>query len=100
MTNEHKNKGVVRTDLYCHDCGKNFIAAINYDLNGNHVVACPRCGHQHCRVVESGKVTGERWDGRHERIDIPSTSVWKAEQMSTTVASHFLRERWLNHGSG
>ena len=94
-----KDTGIVRTDMHCHDCGKGFVAAINFDLNGNHVVLCPRCGHQHCRVVQDGKVTGDRWDGRFERIDIPETSVWKTEQMKTSVASHFLRERWLNHGN-
>lgn len=99
MDAHSEQRGVIRTPLHCHDCNGDFVAAINYDLNGNHVVACPRCGHQHCRVVKDGKVTGERFDSRQERIDIPRHSVWRSEQMSTSTASHFIRDRWLNHGA-
>lgn len=91
-------KGVVRTDMYCHDCGKVYVAALNFDLEGNHIVLCPRCGHQHCRVIEKGVVTGTRWDSRYKRVDVGSESVWGAEGMKTSVASKFLRDKWLSGG--
>lgn len=53
---------VERQELYCHNCGKYVQFDIDLDLNGNHVLECPNCGHEHCRVVQNGKITSERWD--------------------------------------
>lgn len=49
------------TDLFCHDCGNNFTAELDMDINGNHEIECPHCGHIHYRVVEDGRVTGQRY---------------------------------------
>lgn len=96
----NRDHGVVRTDMHCHDCSKGFIAALNFDLDGNHMIPCPRCGHQHCRVIEKGVITAERWDSRHERIEVELHSVWASDGMKTSVACQFLRDKWLNHGRG
>lgn len=60
----------VRTDMNCTNCSKNFIAQLDMSLDGNHVVECPYCGHEHCRVVKAGKVTGDRWESRQQRHDV------------------------------
>lgn len=87
----------VRTDLYCHDCSHSFIAAIDYSIDGNHVVECPYCGHKHCRVIQGGEVTGDRWDARNETVRIERREVVKCSNGITTHSqSHFLLERWLN----
>lgn len=49
----------------CHNCGNNMRIELNEELDGNHVIECPHCQHEHCRVVERGKVTRERWDSRN-----------------------------------
>jgi len=92
-----KNDGMVKTDMYCHDCGKNFIAKIDYNLTGNHIICCV-CGHEHCRVIVNGVVTGDRWDSKYGRIDVEKRNVWthSSVKMETSSVSHFLRERWLN----
>ena len=94
-----KNKGIIRTDMYCHDCDNGFIAELNYSIDGNHVVECPHCGHEHCRVIEDGEVTGERWDSRFDRADY-KRRVWKHDilKMKTSMACSFIREKWLNFG--
>ncbi len=98
---QFKETGKVRTDLHCTNCGKNFIARFDFDIDGNHMVACPYCGHQHCRVIESGKVTGDRWSSRHEAVEVSTHSTWKDDHGNeTSSVSHFLRERWINHGAG
>lgn len=88
----------VRTDLHCTECSSNFIAQLDMGLDGNHVVECPYCGHEHCRVIEAGVVTGDRWDSRLQRVSVRQRSVWKSpsQPMVTSVASVFIRERWLN----
>jgi len=54
-----------RQELWCHDCQQYVQFDIDVSLNGNHVIVCPNCKHEHCRVVENGKVTAIRWDSRN-----------------------------------
>lgn len=93
-----KESGQTKTHLYCHHCTGNFLALLDYDIDGQHVVECPHCGHEHCRVIKGGLVTDDRWNGRNgNRIDVEKRNVWKHNvlQIQTTSASHFLREKWL-----
>lgn len=88
----------VRTDMNCTECHKNFIAELDLSLTGNHIIECPYCGHEHCRVITNGEVTGERWDSRHQRIGVDKRCVWKCDSrpIVTSTAAHFIREAWLN----
>ena len=91
--------GEVRTDLDCHQCGKNFIALLDFWLQGNHIIECAHCGHEHCRVIVRGKVTGDRWDSKwgDKRNAHRPRSVWKSSSLkaTTTSASEFMRDLWL-----
>jgi len=89
---------VIRTDLFCTNCNKAFIAQLDLSLDGNHVIECPYCGHEHCRVVKGGIVTGDRWDHREQRIAVEGRCVWKSDSrpIQTSTASRFLRERWMS----
>jgi len=91
---------VVRTDMNCTNCSKNFIAELDHSVDGNHIVECPYCGHEHCRVIEDGKITGDRWSTRHQKADTDKKRVWKHNvlPMKTSTASSFIREKWLNFG--
>lgn len=60
-----KDHGKHISTEYCHNCGKNMRIVLNLNLNGNHVIKCPHCDHEHCRVVENGKITGVRWAQRN-----------------------------------
>ena len=53
------------TEFYCHECDGYVRVELDYSLNGNHVITCPECGHEHCRVIENGRVTGDRWSSRN-----------------------------------
>lgn len=90
-------EGKARTDMHCHGCGKGFIAELDFSVSGNHVVECPRCGHEHCRVIEDGMITGERWDSRYGEA-VQGRSFWKSDVLpaQTSTASAFLRDLWLN----
>lgn len=100
-----RKSGIVRTDVYCHNCSRNFIAHIDYDLDGDHVVECPRCGHEHFRKIAAGVVTESRFNAAN-RPDSSTTlhrdrqerGMWKSNSvpMETATVQHFLRERWLN----
>lgn len=56
---------MVETEIYCHECGNYFRVDFDRNKNGNHVVMCPRCQHEHCRVIENGRITSTRWDRRN-----------------------------------
>jgi len=92
--------GVVRTDMNCTNCSKNFIAELDHSVDGNHVVECPYCGHEHCRVIIDGQITSDRWDSRYQKADTNKKRVWKhdALPMKTSTTSAFIREKWLNFG--
>lgn len=58
-TDQLTHQGEARTSLWCHECKKDFVALLDYSLTGNHIIECPHCGHEHCRVIEGGTVTGD-----------------------------------------
>lgn len=91
-------EGKVRTDMSCHQCNGNFIAELDYSIDGNHIVECPRCGHEHCRVIKSGVITGDRWDSRQDRVQVEPRCVWKSDVLKakTSTTSAFIRDLWLN----
>lgn len=88
----------VRTDMLCTECHKNFIAQLDFIIDGNHIIECPYCGHEHCRVIKNGVVSGDRWSSRMQRVDVDKRCVWKADSkpMMTSAASYYIRELWLN----
>lgn len=91
--------GIQRTDMHCHNCNKTFVAELDFDINGEHVVECPNCGHEHWRTIKDGKITEARWGkGGNDSKTASKGTVWKHNvlQAKTSTASAFLRERWLN----
>lgn len=101
-TREHYSQGEEKTPLYCHDCGKNFVALLDHSINGNHIIECPHCGHEHCRVMENGRVTEQRWSSRYgndrTRPNARPRKVWKSDVLKaqTSSASHFMTSLWLD----
>jgi DNA-directed RNA polymerase subunit RPC12/RpoP len=84
--------------MYCHDCAKNFIAELDFSISGNHVVECPHCGHEHCRVIKDGKITEDRFNSTNGLPKVTGGSTWKSSvlPLKTSTAAAFLRDKWLN----
>jgi len=89
--------GLQRTDMHCHECSKTFVAELDFDINGDHIIECANCGHEHCRTIKDGKITGDRWSSRDGKRT-KARSVWKSNviQARTSSVSSFIRDRWLN----
>lgn len=88
-----------RTDMHCHECSKSFVAELDFDINGDHIIECAHCGHEHCRTIKDGKITEDRWGARnHDSHAIRARSVWKSSviQAQTSSVSQFIRDKWLN----
>jgi len=73
-----------RQELWCHECQNYVQFNIDVSLNGNHVIVCPECGHEHCRVVENGRVTEVRWDSRNAGSSNMATYIATGTTASTT----------------
>jgi len=55
---------------------------LNTQLEGNHVIACPNCGHKHYRVVKDGIITDCRFNFGMDIADeiIPMKSAFTRER--------------------
>lgn len=91
------HEGIVNTPLDCHDCNKKFVAKLDYDISGNHIIVCPYCGHQHCRAIKDGIVTSDRWSSKNgDNVICDTERYWshKTLGMQTTTASEHIRRKW------
>lgn len=91
---------IERQELWCHECQKYVQFNLDMELDGNHVLECPNCGHEHCRVVRGGRVTGDRWDSRNGPAMYVSTSYLSYSSTSTADSSKsgssYLADSWLS----
>ena len=55
-------------EIHCHNCDRYVQFPLDLSLNGNHVLHCPNCNHEHCRVVRNGKISDVRWDQRNNNL--------------------------------
>lgn len=58
-----------KQSLYCTDCGKYLEIKTKKEKNGNLIIICDKCGHQHCRHVHNGIISSDRWDSREEKVN-------------------------------
>ena len=86
--------------MHCHACSGNFVAELDMEIDGQHVVECPSCGHLHYRIIKGGKITEARWDSDNSlpQVKVDKRSVWKSSVIAaqTSTVSAFIRDRWLN----
>jgi uncharacterized protein YbaR (Trm112 family) len=87
-----------KQELYCHECSRYVQFDIDISLNGNHVLNCPICKHEHCRVVKDGVITDDRWDQRNGETHMiygttaTTTSTWN----TMGGGSFFIYSSWMN----
>lgn len=82
-----------RSDVYCTNCARTFIATLDLGLNGNHEITCPHCRHVHYRVVKNGVITEDRWRSSAGPTYVASISTTITVTSGTTSTFTAL---WLN----
>lgn len=87
---------IERQELYCHECGRYVQFDIDVSLNGNHVLNCPNCGHEHCRVVKNGLITEDRWDSRNPTYNV---STWSMSTSTTSTYDYYSANTGLSGSS-
>ena len=74
----------VEIEFWCAECQHYIYLKLNTQLQGNHVVVCPKCQHKHYRLVENGIITSDRYtEGRviaDEIMPMPSAAVPKDQR--------------------
>ena len=84
----------------CHNCSTKMVFELDMTLNGNHVIHCPECDHEHCRVIENGKVTGERWDSRNNLQSYTLVAGYAQSATTYTPGDAFLTQAWDDSTAG
>ena len=91
---------VEKQELHCHACQQYVQFELDLSLNGNHVLECPNCGHEHCRVVRDGRITDIRWASNNGPTYTVSnwaiTSSTNSTFNTATTSNFFLYQAWLN----
>jgi hypothetical protein len=103
---------IERQELHCHNCNRYVQFDIDTEMDGNYVLNCPQCDHEHCRVVRQGRITDVRWDQRNGSMMTAMTSynglpVFNVNGTATTTTSSysmsssdtFITSSWLNSTS-
>ena len=102
---------IERQEIFCHNCQQYIQFNIDISLNGNHILDCPNCKHQHCRVVDNGKITDVRWGQRNQSLQTFQVSQYSITSsasassivyvdmntiMSAQSGTAILSSSWLN----
>lgn len=91
-------------EFSCTNCPKIFDFKLNVGLNGNYRIHCPNCNHIHYRVIENGKITGERFPDNDDKILIEDIRPMKSSCRDESKEVHddlsnslqgFLRRSWF-----
>jgi len=91
-------EGIQRTNVDCTHCSRVFVAKINHDLDGNHKIICPYCGHEHWRAIKKGIVTADRWGSQHgPNREVPTERMWsdRTVGIETNTAAEYIRRKWI-----
>lgn len=102
---KRQSAGPERQELHCHACDRYVQFTMDMSLNGNHVLECPNCGHEHCRVVKDGVITEDRWASRNgpamyvTAVTSSATSTFVTYSATNQAANHFLYQSWMNTGT-
>jgi len=80
----------VRQEVYCHECGGYVQFEVDMLLNGQHIVNCPRCGHEHYRYVRNGRISDRRWGSANRQqvygtVHRVSVATWSSASTTTTT---------------
>lgn len=101
-----------RQEIHCHNCDKWVQFRIDLELDGNHVLECPNCKHEHCRVVKKGEITDIRWDQRngptfqvawYSNVTTSSSTMYipyaNASTSGQTMTTYYTTDLWMSTSS-
>lgn len=96
-------------EFYCSGgCRGYFRTKIRTSIDGDYVIVCPSCGHEHQRQISKGQISGDRHSNKAERILVPKSAFSKDPVMEhpksgdegydSAVRVGLTTKRWLLWG--
>lgn len=92
-------------ELHCHNCNRYVQFPLDLSMDGQYVLNCPNCNHQHYRVVNKGVISEVRWGTDPSQMQstppgwitiLNATSTTASVDTSSSSASQILNQSWLN----
>jgi len=66
-------------------CSGYFRTKLRTNIDGDYIIVCPECGHEHFRIIRKGQITGDRHSTKErdgaERIVVPKSAYSKEPVM-------------------
>ena len=97
---------IERQELHCHNCDQYVQFNLDLELNGKHILKCPKCGHKHYRYIHDGEISDRRWSQDPSQkntyqvspftVTYSATSTYSDYINSGTSGSTFLYRSWMN----
>ena len=83
---------IERQEIYCHECSSYVQFDIDLAVNGEYLLECPVCSHDHCRFVTDGKVTDRRWGDRNPYpvIKVDNNITHSSDGQSSSTSGGFI----------
>ena len=83
-------------EFYCHVCDGYVRVELDTDLNGVHIILCPKCGHEHMRLITNGKMGGQiLCSYPRYRYSPTMASYSRVSAMDTSASNnYFLQNSW------
>ena len=81
-----------RQEVYCHHCDSYISFIVDLEVSGRYVVNCPKCNHEHFRIVENGRVTANRWTN-HPTIETDA-KIYSPNDYTTCTSGPHVIYRW------
>lgn len=95
-----KNIMVENQELYCHACNKYVQFQLDFELNGQHVIKCPNCGHEHYRYIDNGKISDRRWGSSNPLNAYQNQAqVWGFTSASTSSTGGTISWTYSSYGA-
>lgn len=89
---------MVKQEIYCHECGNYVQFELDMSKEGNHLLECPNCGHEHCRVVRRGRITDDRWASRNGNTYGVTAQSYSAYTNTTWTSSASTSANFIYYG--
>jgi predicted nucleic acid-binding Zn-ribbon protein len=95
---------IERQELHCHNCNQYVQFNLDLEINGQHILTCPKCGHKHYRYIKDGKISDRRWgqdpsQDNSYQVTGPVTYSIISTFTTASTTSTFLYSSWMNSSS-
>lgn len=88
-------------EFYCGECSGYFLVRLNMALNHGIMVCCPKCGHEHRRVIKDGVIyENGRYDSTVKEKVLTSMATYHKEPVTEQMKKAHSERSWGSRRDG